>query len=199
MADHLIFGQLAPGIQGKHVCLMLRDVSRKVSMAHPSRQKSAAESEAAMRDFVDLDVVREVYADNSPELICAIKALGLQLKSSTPYRPQSNGQMERSDQDYLNQGRTTLLAAGLGPQFWPFALKHACAVDLFVQSLTDGNTSKYEAITKEVFTGHIIPLGALVTVVPPPAEKAHKVAPGGEEHQFLGYVFHPSFVGRRIT
>ena len=93
-------------------------------MADPSRQKSAAESEAAMRDFVDLDVAREVYADNSPELICAIKALGLQHKSSTPYRPQSNGQMERSDQDYLNQGRTTLLAAGLGPQFWPFALKH---------------------------------------------------------------------------
>ena len=85
--------------------------------------------------------------------------------------------MERSDQDYLNQSRATLLTAGLGPQFWPCALKHACAVDLFVQSLTDGNTSKYEAITKEVFTGQIISLGALVTVVSPPAEKAHKVAP----------------------
>ena len=35
MADLLIFGKLGPGIQGEHVCLMLRDVLRKFRWLNP--------------------------------------------------------------------------------------------------------------------------------------------------------------------
>eukprot|EP00959_Pyramimonas_sp_CCMP1952_P434130 9091005-Pyramimonas_sp.AAC.1 len=66
-------------------------------MAYPASHKDAATTEASFQQFIAAnDEVKHIYTDNSGELQKACRQLGWRHDTSTPYRPQTNGLIERA-------------------------------------------------------------------------------------------------------
>ncbi len=64
-----------------------------------------------------------MLSDNSNELLALGRLRDLSHPTSTPYRPNSNAEIERAH-DMLIQGTRAVLApSGLENAFWPFAAR----------------------------------------------------------------------------
>ena len=75
--------------------------------------KSSEEAVRALKDFAGQESIKELYSDDSPELLKACKEIGAIHGISIPGRPDTNGKAERAVRRVLEGARTLLLAAGL--------------------------------------------------------------------------------------
>ena len=79
----------------------------------------------------------------------------------------------------LKEGiRTTLVQAGLNPEWWPEASRAFTAYKNATDKLTGTNKTPYEARHGYSYTGPLIPCGAAIRYLPhgPLAEKQHTFA-----------------------
>ena len=126
--DHFITkDRLSKGYDGKTHGITFRD-----------RVSGWAESTGVIDKSVDLatdapchwvgtcTTYRHMCSDGSPELIKAMKNLGVPLDNSHPGRPTNNARAERSNRHVLAGARDLLLRAGLPTPFWTYALVYFC-------------------------------------------------------------------------
>ena len=97
----------------------------------------------------------------------------------------NNSLAERNNLYVIDQVSTCLLAAGLPPCYWSFALKSTC--HLLNVEIVDGESAWYN-MHGDHFNGKQIPLGAYVRFKPSPTrDDTHKFAPRSMRGVFAGY------------
>ena len=84
-------------------------------------------------------------------------------ESAQPGRHETNGIIERENQDVLGGIRTILIQAGLPLEFWPFAAEHYSFMHNIQQM---GGSSPYFCTTGEWFRGKMLPFGCRVICRP---------------------------------
>jgi hypothetical protein len=123
-ADHIITqASEDQGIDGQKAAIVMHDAATEWLSVYPVQNKSADEAYRAFMDIAGGHPVRlitKVYTDNSPELIKAVRDIGLAHATSTPGRPQTNGVAERAVRTVLEGARAALEASGLPPSLWPY-------------------------------------------------------------------------------
>ena len=105
-------------------------------MAYPTTDSSADEVVRCMKEFMGRRKIRVAYGDYAPQFVSACQQLGITFDHSLPGRPMNNSLVERNNLYVIDQG-TCLLAAGLPPCYWCFALASAC--HLLTPPFTDSN------------------------------------------------------------
>ena len=115
----------------------------------------------------------------------ACQQLGITFDHSLPGRPRNNSLAERNNLYVIDQVSTCLLAAGLPPCYWSFALTSTC--HLLNVEIVDGESAWYN-LHGDHFSGESIPLGAYVHFKQSPTrDDTHKFAPRSMRGVFAGY------------
>ena len=108
-----------------------------------------------------------------PSICQCLSAAGDHVRSQLPGRPMNDSLAERNDLYVIDQVSTCLLAAGLPPCYWSFALTSTC--HLLNVEIVDGESAWYNM---HHLGGQSIPLGAYVHFKPSPTrDDTHKFAP----------------------
>ena len=102
------------------------DAATEYSDAFPVKSKGVHDASNAFKEFVGIQHVTLFYSDNSPELKALAKMLVIPHATSTPYRPQSNGTIEREVGLVKHGARTLILQAGVDHSLWPYAVRFIC-------------------------------------------------------------------------
>ena len=126
-ADHVFASRAAPGYDGSTCVFITLDSATSIPAAYPASSKSAAEVEKALRHNFGRHIAAHctVASDSALEISAACNAIGVIHLGTTPDDSETHGIQERHNQELLRMTRTTLLAAGFAPEFWPLAIQHA--------------------------------------------------------------------------
>ena len=198
-ADHLIARREdSQGFDGAEVAMVIMDLAKPHWVeCHPQPTNSELESTMALQHFAGTrgmgpkqSLIKHFYSDGAKELTNAAHMMGWNTDSSRPYRSQNNAVVERMVRHVEEGTRTILSHAGLGPEWWPLAVKHFCHC-LCVTPDDDGKTAWKHRHTKE-FDGKMIPFGAFVHFLPPPhlVKKIPKFGTRGVPGIFVGWYVH---------
>ena len=144
----------------QHNCLLtVFDLGTKYLSVYPTYDKSAHSTQEALKLFRGRNQIVCMYADRAPELDCAATAMGIPCDRARAGRPQTNGIIERRNQE-INRGTKALLVqAGFPPPLWYLAAPCYC----LMENVTDeGGISPYYRRHKEHFKGKLIPFGSRV-------------------------------------
>ena len=126
-ADHLISkSDTDLGTHESKVAMVMLDHATNWTRIFPGAAKAADLAKRAIEDFKGDDKVREIYTDNAPEIIKAVKELKLRHETSTPYRSTTNSKAERAIRKVLEGTRTVLEQSGFSTRWWPKAAEHFC-------------------------------------------------------------------------
>ena len=142
IGDHVIIKKnVEEGFRGEQVALVLKDLHTQYRYVYPSQSKDSQSCVDGLNHFIgSKDGVQVVYADNSPELIRAIKDLGYRHQTSIEYVDSSKSFAEREVRQMLEGVRSNLLQSGLPLKMWPLAMQHhATAINASPQ--LDGSDS----------------------------------------------------------
>ncbi|CAJ1370505.1 unnamed protein product [Effrenium voratum] len=173
------------GVEGDKEVFTIRDVYSGMMMAYPCTDRGTEEVIRCLKDFIGTGKVKIAYSDNADEFLRACRALGIQHDTSLPGRPQNNSLAERNVLTVIDQVRICVLAAGLQPCCWSFALKATC--HLMNLETVEGESAWSRAKLK-LFDGPLIPFGALVDFKLSAArDTTHKFAPRAMRGVFAGY------------
>ena len=164
---------------------------------HPQPTNNEIHSTIALQHFAGhrgvgekQNLIKHFYSDGAKELTNAAHNMGWNTDSSRPYRSQNNAIVERMVRHVEEGTRTILAHAGLGPEWWPLAVKHFCHC-LNITPDENGRTAWRHRHTTE-FDGLQIPFGAFVHFLPPPhlVKKIPKFGTRGVPGVFVGRFMH---------
>ena len=151
--------------------------------------------EAARRAFRNLAGSRQTidsfYCDNAGELTKAADELEWVNPTATPFLSKSNSRAERRIGHAKEGTRTALLAAGMPPGMWNYAMKHFCVSSNI--EIIDGESAYSKRHKHGQFKGKRIPFGARIDFLPPPTlqKQLPVFAPKAVPGVFLGWHMHP--------
>ena len=173
---------------GHGVALTIYDLGTGFVGVYPSQSRAAEPTKQSLQSCVGRRRVHCLYTDRAKELIATALALGIPNDFSMSGRPQTNGIVERQNQE-LKRGTKTLLAgAGLPPPFWHLAV--ACYAHHQNAQTVDG-TSPWFKRFGEHFKGQLLPFGCAVRYKPVStcgvAERMQKFSQDSDQGIFLGY------------
>jgi hypothetical protein len=141
---------------------------------------------------VGKDEVGLVYSDGGSGIVSACNQLNVNSDQSQPEIHETNGIIEKYNQQIIDGTRVLLVQAGLPPVFWPYAATCYCMLSNIVdkapnQELFPGQT-KWHARTGSSFNGHVIPFGSAVYYLPTKERyTTSKAAPRQRVGIFMGY------------
>ena len=133
-----------------------------------------------------------VYTDNSKEFSKAMQDLNWCRDTSTPYRPETNGVVERAVRRVKEGTASALFQSGFPEEWWDEAMTCYCFLHNVHDLLRDGMTA-FERRFADGFVGPIIPFGAQVEYKPARESDVQRLhAFGKKTHAgiFIGYVQH---------
>ena len=194
-ADHVIIGKgTKAGLDGEPAGIIAMGVFMCFIYFDSVKRKSGNEATRALRYFAGDHDVKYLYSDNSRELEKAAGELGWSHPTSTPYRPQSNGVMERQVRTLEEGARTALLQAGLPHRFWPLAATHQ-AVATSITSAKPDTPTPWKRMHDHELPGMILPFGCLVYFRPPAPhlKSMGKFEPTALPGLFVGWHMSPGF------
>ncbi len=110
-----------------------------------------------------------IYTDGSGELSVAVASVKevypeVAHYKSLPYRPSTNGRIERMNQTVLGGTRAALWQAGAPLYLWHLACRHYCLARN--TAVVEGDSAWHRRLRKGHFGGKRIPFGARVTYLP---------------------------------
>ena len=127
-----------------------------------------------------LQIPKQAYSDDGPELTNACVELKLNHDLSLPGRPQNNSLAERTNQFIIDQTSACLVHAGLPTCYWAQAITTLC----HLMNVEEVNGS---SAWLKLFKGEKVPFGALVDFKPGEArgEKRRNSSPGAKLEYLL--------------
>ena len=194
-ADPVIIGKkkISRGITGEKVALFICDAASELCDFPALRAKTSELITIAVQYFLGDKRGEMLYSDGAEELRVSAERLGLVHRTSTPYRPQSNGRCEVRIRGVVQGTRCLLLQAGLPHRFWPLAGRAWC----FGKNVTAGDedASAFEHVHGYSFNGQLIPFGALVLYKLNPRDRAEylKFDPTAVHGLCVGYHMEPGY------
>ena len=194
--DHIVaHSKRSMGVTGDKSALAIEDRATGYFEGYPLGTKGADNTGAALREFLGTKKAKRAWTDGSGELQVALAKLNIVHDTATPYRPQTNGRAERLVRKIMEGTRTLLLAAGLPPGFWPYAMRAFCFGSNI--AMRNGDSAWNRRHKKGHFQGKIIPFGALVDFRQNKRrdDRMPKAAPDATEGIFLGYKLNPGVTG----
>ena len=174
--------------KGHEYVLTVFDLGTRFLIGCPAYTKSTFHVQGLLKRFRGWNRIRCMYADRALELDCAATGMGIPCDRSRAGRSQTNGIIERRNQEINRGTKALLLNAGLPPPFWWLAVPCYC----FLENVRcEGGTSAYYRRTGEHFSGQSIPFGSRVAFRPlkTSAVYKHKSKFGSDAYPgvFLGY------------
>ena len=188
-ADHSIINEEDQSRFEDQVALIITDKATGWEQSYPAKSNTAEESVRAFQQFLGPIKPKNVYTDNSPELIKAMKDLQFPHDTSTPHRPQTNGVAERAVRRVKEGTSCALTQSGLSNDWWAEAMKTYCFQRVAVDKLANGKTAHHNRF-KENFEGPLIPFGAEIQYKPITDKDKAKLHKFGEKVLsgiFVGY------------
>ena len=144
----------------QHQCLLtVYDLGTRYLSVYPTHDKSAWSTQQALKLFRGRNNTICMYADRAKELDCAATAMGIPCDRARAGRPQTNGIIERRNQEVNRGTKALLVGAGLPPPLWYLAAPCYCHMENVID---EGGTSPYYRRHKEHFQGKLIPFGSRV-------------------------------------
>eukprot|EP00972_Heterocapsa_arctica_P053658 7906038-Heterocapsa_arctica.AAC.1 len=116
-------GEVGLSINDDKYSFLLRDVGTDIGDLMPTKTKSSADTVKAIRDFGADQQWKFFGSDNAKELKAAADFKEMVHLTSTPYRPQSNGVIERFVGLVSDGTRCLLAQSGLPHGWWPYAAR----------------------------------------------------------------------------
>ena len=145
LADHLTVGgknaDLALGVGQERYGLLLKDLGTAVKDLFASKKKTKASCVMAIRELGSNTRWQTFASDNAPELMSAARDEYMTHATSTPWRPESNGLIEREIGIISDGTRAMLAQSGLGHPWWTYASRAFCHhTNVSICSGIDGKT-----------------------------------------------------------
>ena len=166
--------------------LTVKDIFTNFIGAYPVDTRSEVNVRNSLKFFAGDRKIKLLYGDNAEEFEKAAETLEIPFDNSVPNRKQTNAIVERTNLYLEDQVATCLVAAGLPPCYWEFALK--CYALLHNTEKVNGH-SPWELTFGEEFQGKRIPFGALVNFKPTSSRKlSTKFGPDAVTGVFAGYI-----------
>ena len=195
--DHVILHRAEhAGLDGERAGLFIMDTFTDLCDLVPSKGKTAEEAAVALRYFVGERDMKFLYSDNSLELKRAAEILRVPHPTSTPYRPENNGKVERRIGVMAEGVRAALLQSGLPHRFWTLASRHHLfATAISVNPRAADGLSAWERHHGVAFDGLRIPFGSLIFYRPKKSEldSMAKFAPRTVPGLFVGWHTKPGY------
>ena len=201
-ADHVFPKDVVENEESSITALALKDDSTEFRGFYPQSSKGAEQSAASIRHFIGpRNKLGTLRTDNSKELIKSAKNLKALHETSTPYRSESNGRIERDIGVEVGGIRCNLTQSGLPLSFWPQAGQHfahytnciiPCREGNSLANLPPASLTPWQKRFKEPWAGPTAPFGCLIRYRPYNAnETLPKYAPRTVEGLFMGVYLHP--------
>ena len=129
--DHMIqrSGEFTTGVLGKLDALAVLDVYSRWKRCLPVASRDHHTTLTELKHLIGRRKVRFLYFDAAPEFGSVCSELAIPFQESIPGDPQSNGLIERCNQDILGMTRAALYTSGHPHCFWPFACQAVCFND----------------------------------------------------------------------
>ncbi len=190
--DHLIPGGYDEwGLAGESYAVTCLDRYTGYVDCIPVLDKTAEEAARAIWEVLGGERPSRVYTDRSLELKAAMRSIKevypeVRHHRSFPYRPSSNGRVERANHTVVQGTRAVLWAAGAPISFWSIGCRYYCMARN--TAVVDGE-SAWQKRHGEHFRGKRIPFGAKVRYLPEgiPAEERAKFNPRMSDGIFAGW------------
>lgn len=139
-------------VNGHKYFLTIIDEYSRYAQTYPMKSKGEA-SQLLLNFIRKLEkqsghTVKKVHTDNGTEITRALDYLdkqGVEVTTTTPYTPESNGLVERTHGVILSIVRSCLVQSKLDQSYWNYALRHATDCRNFVPHSKTGKTP-YEII-----------------------------------------------------
>ena len=122
--------------------------------------------------------------ENSFLKICLER--GIWPEKSAPYNPQQNSKAERAVRSLTETARSMLLHAKLGKEYWGYAMRYACYIDMHCISDRTGITPHEAWFGKESIFDPLV-FGSQVYFAHAERNTDKKLDPRGHRAVFLGY------------
>ena len=146
-----------------------------------------------LRKFLGLQTAcKHAYTDGSAELEGACEKLDILHDASTPYRPETNGIIERANRRIKEGSSCALVQSGLAEEWWPQAVLYFCFMRCIYDKLVGGQTAWRKRFGTN-FHGPYIPFGAEIHYKPIKEEdlrRCHKFGSKMLPGIFIGYSQH---------
>ncbi len=165
-SDHKVLLENQASRQGDKYAIIIQDSFTKWLQAFPTKTKGHEEVIASFKRFMPPGTKPDhVYTDNSKEFIKAMQDLNRAHDTSTPYRLETNGVVERAVRRGKEGTAAALFQSGLPEEWWDEAMLCYCFLHNVHDMLRDGLTA-FEARFADSVAGPIIPFGAQIEYKP---------------------------------
>ena len=190
--DHLVPSKYELGESGEKVALVVLDLATRFCGVYADRDKSVDTVLARLRHFYGDHSAVKLYSDGANELRLAAARLRAVHETSTPYRPKSNGVIERQVQTVVQAARTLLHHSGVPIELWTYAVSY---VALAMNAIDVGGDSPWKRRFGEHCLIPMRPFGCLCSFRRC-AERTvmRKFDHRGDHGVLLGYVLQPGCV-----
>ena len=133
---------LVPDIHGNRHALIMVDGKSRWKSAYPIKAKSEAtraiqEHIALVRvppECLRVDAGGEFKGEAATGLVHLCRTTGIRLEVVTPGEHEAHGIVERANRTLTRMACAMLTSAGLGMEYWSYALRHAAHCDAYLSS-----------------------------------------------------------------
>ena len=193
--DHLVPSKHELPDSGERFALVLLDLATRFSAVYCDSNRSAETVLARIGHFMGSMNPVKIHSDCAGELrLAATRARALH-QTSAPYRPRSNGIVERHVQTVTQAARVLLQHAGLPLTLWPYAVQFAAVA---LNAKEDGGMSPWRRRFGEPCAIPLRPFGCLCSFRKcADKTKLTKFEGRGEHGILLGYHFQPGWKWNR--
>jgi hypothetical protein len=124
----------------------------------------------------------------SKESLDTCNSKGVEIDSSNPYKPQQNGRAERMNRTLVEMARSMLIQAGMGKEYWSYAIMAAAHVRNRCPTRRNYNGKTPEEVWsgRKVDISYIMPFGSICYPLVP-KEKRKKFDPTSTKCRLVGY------------
>ena len=118
-ADQKILNEDSESRLHHRYAVVVRDLFADWIQAYPTQSKTAHDTKKSLQRFLPLDPkTGTVYTENSLEFVKACDELAWSHDTSTPYRPETNGSIERAFHRVKEGTSALVLQSGLSEEWW---------------------------------------------------------------------------------